>query len=187
MRFGDRTLRRDDAFRLGLAPALIVLAVITIGPALFLVLTSLTPLNLTLPDTAWDFSTPLGNYLDLLDDPRFSSSVWVQVKLSVATVAVQLLMGLGVALLLNADTPVRRFARSGFLIPMVLPPIVVGIIWRVMSALDISPFHRFMDWIGLPVGSLITNPDTALLAVVVARNLGGVLPFPPCAHWRRGA
>ena len=34
MRFGDGTLRRDDAFRLGLAPALIVLAVITVGPAL---------------------------------------------------------------------------------------------------------------------------------------------------------
>ena len=131
-------------------------------------LTSLTPLNLTLPDTAWDFSTPLGNYLDLLDDPRFSRSVWVQVKLSVATVAVQLLMGLGVALLLNGDTPIRRFARSGFLIPMVLPPIVVGIVWRVMYAVDISPFHRFMDWIGLPVGSLITNPDTALMAIVIA-------------------
>lgn len=42
-------------------------------------------------------------------------------------------------------------ARSGFLIPMVLPPIVVGILWRVMYAVDISPFHRFMACIGLPV------------------------------------
>jgi multiple sugar transport system permease protein len=147
MQSGGRTLRRHDAFRLGLAPALIVLAVITIGPALFLVLTSLTPLNLTLPDTAWDFSTPLGNYLDLLDDPRFSRSVWVQVKLSVATVAVQLLMGLGVALLLNGETPIRRFARSGFLIPMVLPPIVVGIVWRGHVRRRHQPFHRLMDWI----------------------------------------
>src|SRR3954466_7905667 len=170
MRSGSRTLRRHDAFRLGLAPALIVLAAITIVPAAFLVLTSLTPLNLTMPDTAWDFSTPLGNYLDLFEDPRFSRSVWVQVKLSVATVAVQLLMGLGIALLLNADTPIRRFARSGFLIPMVLPPIVVGIVWRVMYAVDISPLHRLMDWIGLPVGSLITNPDAALAAIVIAES-----------------
>ena len=72
---------------LGMAPALLVLALITIAPAIYLVLTSLTPLNLTLPDTAWDFSTPAGNYLDLLEDPRFTRSVWVQVKLSVATVA----------------------------------------------------------------------------------------------------
>ena len=69
---------------------------------------------------------------------------------------------------------IRSFARSGFLIPMVLPPIVVGIVWRVMYAVDISPFHRFMDWIGLPVGSLITNPDTALWAIVIAEILGVV-------------
>ena len=42
---------------------------------------------------------------------------------------------------------------------MVLPPIVVGILWRVMYAVDISPFHRFMAFIGLPVPSLITDPD----------------------------
>jgi multiple sugar transport system permease protein len=170
MQSGRRTLRRHEAFRLGLAPALIVLALITIAPAAFLVLTSLTPLNLTMPDTAWDFSAPLGNYLDLLDDPRFTRSAWVQVKLSLATVAVQLLTGLGIALLLEADTPIRRFARTGLLIPMVLPPIVVGIVWRVMYAVDISPFHRFMEWIGLPVGSLITNPDLALTAIVIAES-----------------
>ena len=78
-----------------MAPALVVLALITIAPAIFLVLTSLTPLNLTLPNTAWDFSSPAGNYLDLLDDPRFTRSVWVQVKLSVATVVLQTPGGTG--------------------------------------------------------------------------------------------
>jgi multiple sugar transport system permease protein len=169
-RSGDWDVHRQAAFRWGLAPALLVLALITIAPAVYLVLTSLTPLNLTLPDTAWDFSTPLGNYTDLLTDDRFTHSVWVQVKLSAATVAAQLLLGLGVALLLNGDTPIRRFARSGFLIPMVLPPIVVGIIWRIMYAVDISPFHRLMSAIGLPVDSLITHPNTALLAIVIAES-----------------
>ena len=56
---------RQRSFLLGIAPAVLVLAVITIAPAIYLVLTSLTPLNLTLPDTAWDFSAPAGNYLDL--------------------------------------------------------------------------------------------------------------------------
>ena len=105
--------QRQRSFLLGIVPALIVLAVITIAPAIYLVLTSLTPLNLTLPDTAWDFSNPAGNYIDLLDDPRFTRSVWVQVKLSVATVALQLLIGLGVALLLNGDTPHPRVRALG--------------------------------------------------------------------------
>ena len=162
--------QRRHAFQWGLAPALLVLGLITIAPAIYLVLTSLTPLNLTLPDSAWDFSTPLANYVDLLDDTRFSRSVWVQVKLSFATVITQLLIGLGVALLLNGGGRIRQFARSGFLIPMVLPPIVVGILWRVMYAVDISPFHRLMDVIGLPVASLITNPNYALSAIVVAET-----------------
>ncbi len=167
---GGWAAERRLAFRLGLWPALGVLALITIAPAIYLVLTSLTPLNLTLPDSAWDFSLPWANYTDLMDDPRFTRSVVVQVKLSVATVITQLLIGLGVALLLNGDTPVRRFARSGFLIPMVLPPIVVGILWRVMYAVDISPFHRLMEAIGLPVPSLITSPDFALWAIVLAET-----------------
>jgi multiple sugar transport system permease protein len=162
--------QRRRAFRLGLAPALSVLALITIAPAIYLVLTSLTPLNLTLPDSAWDFSNPLGNYQDLFEDARFSRSAWVQVKLSVATVVLQLLIGLGMALLLNGGGRLRQFARSGFLIPMVLPPIVVGILWRVMYAVDISPFHRLMDFIGLPVDSIITNPNLALFAIVLAET-----------------
>ena len=90
--------------------------------------------------------------------------------LSVATVIAQLLIGLGVALLLNGGGRIRQFARSGFLIPMVLPPIVVGILWRVMYAVDISPFHRLMEYIGLPVPSLITSPDLALTAIVIAET-----------------
>jgi multiple sugar transport system permease protein len=161
---------RQRSLLLGLAPALLVLAAITIAPAIFLVLTSLTPLNLTLPDTAWDFGNPAGNYIDLFEDSRFTHSVWVQVKLSVATVILQLLIGLGVALLLNGGTMIREYARSGFLVPMVLPPIVVGILWRVMYAVDVSPMHRFMAYVGLPIGSLITNPSTALWAIIIAET-----------------
>jgi multiple sugar transport system permease protein len=159
--------RRRRAFALGLAPALILLAAITIAPAGYLFVTSLTPLNLTMPDTAWDFSGPHLNYLDLWEDERFLRSAWIQAQLSAATVTLQLLMGLGVALLLNEGGRVRRLARTLFLIPMVLPPIAVGILWRVMYTVDISPFHRFMAWIGLPVPPLTTDPDLALLAIVI--------------------
>lgn len=166
----DWEARRRRAFLVGLLPALLVLAAVTVAPGLYLFATSLTPLNLTLPHTLWDFSYPHANYVDLLDDPRFTQSAWIQAKLSIATVLLQLLIGLGLALLLNSDTPLRRFARSGLLLPMVLPPIVVGILWRVMFTVDISPFHRFMAWIGLPVGSLLTNPDTALWAIVAVET-----------------
>ncbi len=166
----DRTWNSSPAFALGLAPALIVLTLITVGPAIYLVVTSLTPLNLVNPQSAFDFSQPLGNYKDALTDSRFLNSVWVQTELSGATVVLQLAMGLAVALLLNAYSRLIEAIRTAFLIPMVLPPIVVAIIWKVMYTPDVSPVHRALAAIGMPLSSLIANGDTAIWAIVVAET-----------------
>lgn len=165
-----RARNESHAFALGLAPALIVLTLITLGPAIYLVVTSMTPLNLVNPASAFDFSRPLGNYKDALTDSRFLNSVWVQVELSSATVVLQLAVGLGVALLLNAHSRVLEAIRTAFLIPMVLPPIVVAIIWKVLYTPDVSPIHRALAAIGMPLGSLIANGDTAIWAIVVAET-----------------
>jgi multiple sugar transport system permease protein len=162
--------QRRRAFFWGLAPALIVLAVITLVPAIYLIVTSFTPLNLINPESGYDFSDPALNYREALADERFVNSVWVQVKLSVATVVSQLLLGLIVALLLNARSAILEAIRTAFLIPMVLPPIVVAIIWKVIYTPDISPMHRALAFFGLPVSSLITDPDTALWAIAVAET-----------------
>jgi multiple sugar transport system permease protein len=156
------------SFRLGLSPALLVLAAITLGPALYLLLTSLTPLTPVNPATAWDFSNPFGNYHDILGTGEFWHSVWVQTELSAVGVAAQLAIGLGLALLLDRPSRLLEVLRTGFLVPMVLPPIVVAIIWKVLYTPDISPLHHLLAWIGLPVHSLITNPATAIWAIVVA-------------------
>ena len=159
---------RRRSFGLGLAPALIVLASITVAPGLFLLVTSLTPLNLASPRTWFDVSYPLGNYVDLMADERFVNSVVVQLHLSTIGVALQLLAGLGVALLLNVREAFFQAVRSAFLIPMVLPPIVAALVWKLLYTPDLSPMHRFLSFIGLSVGSLITNADTALWAIAIA-------------------
>jgi multiple sugar transport system permease protein len=156
------------AFALGLAPALLVLAAITIGPTLYLILTSLTPADPVHPHSLADFSHPLGNYRTLLGDGEFINSLWVQAKLSVVTVVLQLAIGLGVALLLNARSRFLEAVRTAFMVPMVLPPIVVAIVWKIIFTPDISPLHRALADIGLPVHSLIANPDLALWAIAVA-------------------
>jgi multiple sugar transport system permease protein len=160
--------KRRRAYLLGLVPALTVLAVVTVAPAVYLLVTSLTPLSLVNPETAWDFSVPHRNYLSLLEDDRFRNSVWIQVKLSVFTVGLQLLAGLAVAMLLNARWKFVEAVRTTFLIPMVLPPIVVAIIWKVLYTPDISPIHRFLAAIGHPAGAMITSPGWALWAIIIA-------------------
>ena len=159
---------RDRAFLLGLLPALVVLAAMTVLPAIYLVLTSLTPFTPTNPATGLDFSSPLQNYEAAFADARFLRSIWIQVQLSVVTVLLQLAIGLGLALLLDIPSRLLEGLRTAFLLPMVLPPIVVAIIWKVIYAPDISPMHQALRGLGIPLRSLITNADTALWAIAVA-------------------
>ncbi|MBS0524632.1 MAG: sugar ABC transporter permease [Proteobacteria bacterium] len=150
------------------APSLAVLAVITLLPSLYLLVTSFTPLNLTRPETAWDFSEPLVSYSALLSDDRLGNSIWVQIKLSFWTVALQLSIGVALALLLNVKSRLLEALRTVFLIPMVLPPIVVAIIWKVIYTPDISPMHGIFRSLGLSVPALITDPDWALTSIIIA-------------------
>jgi len=156
------------AFRFGLLPALLVLAVVTLGPAIYLLVTSLTPLTPVNPDTALDFSDPLGNYRQIVATDEFWRSVWVQVELSVVTVVTQVLVGLGLALMLDRPSRFLEAIRTGFLVPMVLPPIVVAIIWKVLYTPDISPMHHLLAWLGMPIHSLITDASTAIWAIAAA-------------------
>jgi multiple sugar transport system permease protein len=58
--------------------------------------------------------------------------------------------------------------RTAFILPMVLPPIVVAVVWKVIFTPDVSPVHRMLAAIGLPVHSLIADPAMALWAIAVA-------------------
>ncbi len=151
-----------------MAPSLAVLAIVTLLPSLYLLATSFTPLNLTRPETQWDFSQPFISYGQLLHDDRLTNSVWVQIKLSFWTVTLQLLIGVALALLLNIKSKLLEALRTVFLIPMVLPPIVVAIIWKVIYTPDISPMHQFLKAMGYTMPALITDPHWALTSIIIA-------------------
>jgi multiple sugar transport system permease protein len=155
-------------FILCVAPSLAVLAIITLLPSLYLLVTSFTPLNLTRPETAWDFSDPLVSYRQLLTDDRLGNSIWVQIKLSFWTVTLQLAIGVVLALLLNIKSRLLEALRTVYLIPMVLPPIVVAIIWKVIYTPDISPMHGIFRSLGWNVPALITDPHWALTSIIIA-------------------
>lgn len=162
------SVEQRRAFTIGLMPALVVLAAVTLGPAIYLVVTSLTPLTPVRPGSGLDFSTPLSNYRQALFESSFLHSVWLQLELSAMTVGLQTLIGLGLALLLNVESRFMEAVRTGFLVPMVLPPIVVAIIWKILYTPGISPLYAVLGFFGVSAGSLITSPATALPAIAVA-------------------
>jgi multiple sugar transport system permease protein len=149
-----------------LLPALAVLFVVTILPFIFLVATSFTPLDLTKPGS---FRLEgVGNYRELLVDDRFWNSVWVQTRLSFWTVLLQLLIGLGLARLLHARIRGVEAVRAAFIIPMVLPPVVVALTWKILFTPDVSVLNWLLGRAGLPQPAWLTDSTLALWAIIIA-------------------
>ena len=154
--------------RWALAPSLIVLFLIAVVPAIYLLAVSLTPFQLVNPGSATDFSAPLRNYRLLPGDPRFVNSLFVQAKLSFWGVLFQVLLGMLLALLSHTHSRFVEFARTFFLIPMVLPPIVVAVIWKLIYTPDISPLYYAAGLLHLAMPSLTSSVDFALIAIIIA-------------------
>ena len=149
-----------------LVPALAVLVLVTIAPFAFLVVTSLTPLDLTKPGSLR--VEGFANYRELARDDRFWNSVWVQARLSFWTVLLQLLIGLGLARLLHGRGRAGEAVRAVFIIPMVLPPVVVALTWKILFTPDVSVLNWLLGLAGLPQPAWLTDPTLALWAIIVA-------------------
>jgi multiple sugar transport system permease protein len=153
---------------LALSPSLLFLLVIAGLPALFLLVTSLTPAALVTPGSFTDFADPLRNYQLLPGDERFVNSLFVQARLSLYTVVLQVLIGTGLALLVHAGQGRWQSLRHLFVIPMVLPPIVVAIIWKLVFTPDVSPIYQAARALGWALPSMTSHADFALWTIVIA-------------------
>jgi multiple sugar transport system permease protein len=154
--------------RAAIAPSLVFLLLVAGLPTLFLIVTSLTPGALVNPGSLTDFSKPLLNYSLLPGDERFTNSLLVQARLSVYTVVLQVLLGTGLALLVHSGQERWKSLRHLFVIPMVLPPIVVAVIWKLIYTPDISPVYQAARVLGFALPSMTTHVDFALGSIVIA-------------------
>jgi multiple sugar transport system permease protein len=149
-----------------LVPAVTVLFLVTVLPLLYLVATSFTPLDMTNPGSLrW---AGLTNYRQLAADGRFWNSVWVQAQLSFWTVTLQMGIGFAIALLLNGRMRFLELVRTTFIVPMVLPPVVVALIWKILFTPDVSILDWALGLVGLPQPAWLADPRLALWAVIVA-------------------
>src|SRR5215813_2103966 len=103
----------------------------------------------------------LENYEDLLSDPVFTGSIAITLVYTAAAVAAEMILGLGIALLLNIDLPAIRICRTALIIQMMVTPIVGALCWKLL----LDPSHGVINhWIGQPIVWL-GRPDTALAAI----------------------
>lgn len=166
----SRKKREDFAVvTLLMTPAIIIMTVVTFYPLVSSFLISLRSWDLTKPQSGFPF-IGLGNYLTTLQDPAFWQSARITLQFVVGAVAVEITLGLAMALLLNRDFRAKNLVRVLALIPWAIPGVVNGIMWKWI----LNPAYGALNGILYSLGIIqnyiiwLGNPKTALIMCILA-------------------
>jgi multiple sugar transport system permease protein len=115
----------------------------------------------------------LGNYLDMLRDPSFRSSLLTFVVFALFIVPTTFAASLGLALLVNRARFARTFFRSVFFLPTACSYVVAALVWKlsIFSGVRFGLANTVLGWLGIdPVAWLsVTQPPWYWLVIVTAR------------------
>jgi trehalose/maltose transport system permease protein len=113
-----------------LAPSLLVVAVVALIPLAQTIAQSFT--NARLASARPVSFVGLQNYINLVQDADFLHSIWVTVYFTVVTVAIEFLLGLGIAMVVNSNFKGRGFMRAAMLVPWAIITVVSAQMWKLM-------------------------------------------------------
>lgn len=130
-----------------LMPAIVLLLLLAIFPFVFTIMLAFGRVSLV-GGLSIEFGT-LRNWATLLADDRFWNAARVTVTFVVVSVAIQYVLGLSLALLVNRRLPGITFFRVLFILPMTLTPIAVGYMWRMLFNESIGPLSDLLGRVGL--------------------------------------
>ena len=117
----------------------------------------------------------LSNYQELLQDHEFLNSIWHTVYFTVLALAVQVVLGVGAALIFNREFAGRGIARTLFLFPMMATPVAVALVWRVMYDPSLGVLTYLFSFGGPPV-MWITDQNMVIPSLVIVDSWRNV-PF----------
>jgi len=139
------------------------LAVLSLGLFAFLVAIYLSMTDFRLIMPSYQF-VGLRNFLILLHDHGFRAALWRTFWFTGALLAVQLPLGIGIALLFQRIRVGVAIWRTFLVIPLMLPPIISGLMWKTMLAPH-GPVNYLLSPVGFTDLAWLGNPNTALIAI----------------------
>ena len=129
-------------------PTIIVLACVVFLPLLISLWTSFTPFKLTKPDTLYRF-VGFRNYERLIGDYDFWIAFGRTVLFLTIALNLELVFGLGIALLINKITYAQKTLRTLMMFPMMFSPILVGFQWKYIFNDNIGLLNNFLREFGV--------------------------------------
>lgn len=153
-----------------LAPAVLALFAIGIYPTVFALVTSFRRYNITRRADMLDGFPFVGfdNYLTVLADRTFWDSLALTGTFYLTVIPIQLLLGIGIALMLNRPGLglLRTLTRVSLVVPLATTYAVVGLIGRLIFNRDFGVANQFMAWLGIASSDWLGNPTGAFIAIV---------------------
>lgn len=148
-------------------PALLLILAINIVPLVYSTVLAFFQWNLVQASTPPRF-VGLDNFIRLITrDPQFLSAAANTAIVVVAAVAVQTVLGVAVALLLDQKLRFTGIATTLLLIPLALAPAVVGLLFSSLLSGTLGPINYWLESIGIPGPSWLGDAHWALASVVI--------------------
>lgn len=150
-----------------LLPSFIPLILLTIGPTIFLYFISFTnyELGTSLSDAKFIW---FENYIRLFSgkDREFWDSVRITMVLGLASTGIEVVLGVLLALLIDSLEKVRAYVASFLMLPMVVTPVIAGLIWKLM----LNSEHGVINWLlqnTIGITPTWLGPDLSLISVLL--------------------
>jgi multiple sugar transport system permease protein len=160
---------RPPAPFLLLLPAFVVLAAVVIVPLILSLYSSFTPFRLTQPASLYTF-VGFRNYARILTDLEFWTAFGRTVLLLTVALNVEMLLGLGLAMLVEKATSGQRVLRTIMMFPMMFSPILVGFQFKFMFNDNIGLVNNALQSLGLTDQAIpwLIDGSLAFTAILIA-------------------
>ena len=160
-----------------LLPALAILLSLTIFPLAYSLRLSFMSWELLRPGARM-FFIGLENYIEILSEPRFLSSLLYTCQIVYTAIPCEILIGIGIALLLNRDIRGRPIFQLLILMPMIVAPVITGSITRLLFEEVFGPVNYFFLASGITDVRLqwLSKPSLAQ-AVIIFMQVWRWTPF----------
>ncbi|MGB9673399.1 MAG: carbohydrate ABC transporter permease [Anaerolineales bacterium] len=156
--------RIEPAFYI--APAFLVLIIILIYPLGY---------SLWLSFHQWTLRTfkqgipwvGFQNYRQLFTSPEFFNSLKITFTFVILAIAIEFILGMGLALLLNHDLKAKGLIRSFILLPMMCTNVVIGLTWRLLYNYEFGIINYYLNLLGFHSVEWLSSPKMALTSVII--------------------
>jgi multiple sugar transport system permease protein len=155
------------------APSMALIALVAVYPILYAVWLSLHEYSLIEEGLSrWASPAGLGNYIDAFEDPEFRKSIYVTLIFSVASVALETLIGLAMALIMATAFKGQGVLRTVVLVPWAVLTVVTAIMWKTI----VDPNLGFVNQI-LGTNKVWLGEEPEALIVMILADTWKTAPF----------